>query len=111
METFEVYPNKGIGPFRLGMTEDKVVELQNRLFPGVFPGYYCRTDYLDGRLIYRPLYQFDVTDNQADGLGVVKVVGRHRKIGSISDPLKKRLLDNGISAAELKPFINQKEDL
>ncbi len=50
METFEVYPNKGIGPFRLGMTEDKVVELQNRLFPGVFPGYYCRTDYLDGRL-------------------------------------------------------------
>ena len=44
METFEVYPNKGIGPFRLGMTEDKVVELQNRLFPGVFPGYYCRTD-------------------------------------------------------------------
>lgn len=68
-------------------------------------------DYLDGRLIYRPLYQFDVTDNQADGLGVVKVVGRHRKIGSISDPLKKRRLDNGISAAELKPFINQKEDL
>lgn len=50
METFEVYPNKGIGPFRLGMTEDKVVELQNRLFPGVFPGYYCRTNYLDGRL-------------------------------------------------------------
>ena len=68
-------------------------------------------DYLDGRLIYRPLYQFDVTDNQADGLGAVKVVGQHRKISSISDPLKKRLLDNGISAAELKPFINQKEDL
>ncbi len=68
-------------------------------------------DYLDGRLIYRPLYQFDVTDNQADGQGAVKVVGRHRKIGSISDPLKKRLLDNGISAAELRPFINQKEDL
>ena len=39
-------------------------------------------DYLDGRLIYRPLYQFDVTDNQADGLGAVKVVGRHRKIGT-----------------------------
>ena len=68
-------------------------------------------DYLDGRLIYRPLYQFDVTDNQADGLGADKVIGQHRKIGSISDPLKKRLLDNGISAAELKPFINQKEDL
>lgn len=67
-------------------------------------------DYLDGRLIYRPLYQFDVTDNQADGQGTVKVVGRHRKIDTVSEPLKKRLLDNGISAAELKPFINQKEE-
>ena len=26
-------------------------------------------DYLDGRLIYRPLYQFDVTDNQTDAQG------------------------------------------
>lgn len=50
METFEVYPNKGIGPFRLGMTEDKVAELQNRLFPGAYPYSYCRTEYLDGRL-------------------------------------------------------------
>lgn len=67
-------------------------------------------DYLDGRLIYRPLYQFDVTDNQTDSHGAVKVVGRHRKIGVISETLKKRLLDNGISAAELRPFINQKEE-
>lgn len=67
-------------------------------------------DYLDSRLLYRPLYQFDVTDNQADSQGAVRVVGRHRKISAISETLKKRLLDNGISAAELRPFINQKEE-
>ena len=50
METHEVYPNQGLGPFRLGMSEDEVIELQNRLFPGVYPGSYCRTEYLDGRL-------------------------------------------------------------
>ena len=27
-----------------------MIELQNRLFPGVYPGSYCRTEYLDGRL-------------------------------------------------------------
>ncbi len=50
METYEVYPRAGLGPFRLGMSEDEVVELQNRLFPGVYPGSYCRTEYLAGRL-------------------------------------------------------------
>ena len=68
-------------------------------------------DYLDGRLIYRPLYQFDVTDNQTDAQGHIKVVGRHRKLGYISESLKKRFLDNGISAAELQPFINHEEEL
>ena len=68
-------------------------------------------DYLDGRLIYRPLYQFDVTDNQTDAQGPIKVVGRHRKLGYISESLKKRFLDNGISAAELQPFINHEEEL
>lgn len=50
METYEVHPRAGLGPFRLGMSEDEVVELQNRLFPGVYPGSYCRTEYLAGRL-------------------------------------------------------------
>lgn len=68
-------------------------------------------DYLDGRLIYRPLYQFDVTDNQTDAQGHIKVVGRHRKLGYISESLKKRFLDNGISAAELQSFINHEEEL
>ena len=36
METFEVYPNKGIGPFRLGMTEDKVESFRTVCFPESF---------------------------------------------------------------------------
>jgi len=94
METFEVYPNKGIGPFRLGMTEDKVVELQNRLFPGVFPGYYCRTDYLDGRLAGVGLLADENRQILWDGLELTHVhveelipeasEGEHSNLGTIA---------------------------
>lgn len=62
-------------------------------------------DYQDGRLIYRSLYKFEVTDNVTDGKGNAQVVGCHRKTGVISDTLKKRLLDNGISHKELAEFL------
>ena len=62
-------------------------------------------DYQDGRLIYRSLYKFEVTDNVTDGKGNAHVVGCHRKTGTISDTLKKRLLDNGISHKELAEFL------
>lgn len=62
-------------------------------------------DYQDGRLIYRSLYKFEVTDNVTDGKGNAHVVGCHRKTGVISDTLKKRLLDNGISHKELAEFL------
>ena len=62
-------------------------------------------DFFDGKVAYRSLYQFDVTDNATDENGEVKVVGRHRKTGGISDALKKRLLDNGISTKELAQFM------
>ena len=58
-------------------------------------------DYQDGRLLYRSLYKFEVVDNVTDKNGSVCVVGHHRKVGQISDTLKKRLLDNGISHKEL----------
>jgi pilus assembly protein CpaF len=38
--------------------------------------------------------------------GEAKVIGEHRKIENISEPLKKRFLDNGISAKELSQFLN-----
>ena len=62
-------------------------------------------DYEDGKLTYRSLYQYDVIDNTVDERGEVKVVGRHKKSGNISDTLKKRLLDNGISNKELTQFL------
>ena len=34
------------------------------------------------------------------------MVGRHRKMGTMSEALKKRLLDNGISHKELQEFLD-----
>ena len=62
-------------------------------------------DYREGRLFYRPLYQYDVIDNRPDMDGKVGVIGRHRRLGSISEALEKRMLDNGIPAKKLLPFL------
>lgn len=66
-------------------------------------------DYQDGHLLYRSLYKYEVVDNITGTDGRTRVVGRHRKMGYISDTLKKRLLDNGISHKELEEFTNTKE--
>ena len=62
-------------------------------------------DYQDGRLIAHSLYKYEVEDNVTDDRGETRVVGHHKKIGLISDSLKKRLLDNGISNKELEEFM------
>lgn len=64
-------------------------------------------NYTDGKLIYRVLYKFDVVNNKTDEAGNIQVVGRHKKVGEISDSLKKRFLDNGISKKELNLFIKE----
>lgn len=61
-------------------------------------------DFEDGKLQYRSLYKYEVVDNVMDKNGKPHVVGHHKKIGSISEELKKRLLDNGISHKELEEF-------
>lgn len=66
-------------------------------------------DYQDGHLIYRSLYKYEVVDNITKQNGETHVVGHHRKTGQISDTLKKRLLDNGISQKELDEFFIAKE--
>ena len=38
--------------------------------------------------------------------GAAQVVGRHRKTGAMSETLKKRLLDNGISHKEQQEFLD-----
>ena len=63
-------------------------------------------DYLDGKLMYRSLYKYEVVDNVTDEHGVAHVIGRHRKMGAMSETLKKRLLDNGISHKELLEFLD-----
>ena len=65
-------------------------------------------DYQDGKLLYHPLYQFDVTDNRTDENGKVTVIGKHRRLGDLSETLKKRMLDNGIPATKIKPFLTHK---
>ena len=62
-------------------------------------------DYQDEQLIYNSLYQYEVTDNVTDGKGNAHVIGSHRKVSLISDTLKKRMLDNGISHKKLAEFI------
>lgn len=64
-------------------------------------------DYQDGRLIAHSLYKYEVEDNVTDDRGETRVVGHHKKIGLISDSLKKRLLDNGISNKELEEFMHR----
>ena len=66
-------------------------------------------DYQDGHLLYRSLYKYEVVDNITETDGNTRVVGRHRKMGHISDTLRKRLLDNGISHKELEEFTKTKE--
>lgn len=61
-------------------------------------------DYKDGELLYRSLYKYEVIDNITRENGEPHVVGHHKKIGNISETLKKRLLDNGISNKELEEF-------
>ena len=56
-------------------------------------------------------YKFEVEDNVTDEKGEVHVVGHHRKVGLISDTLKKRLLDNGISNKELAEFMDAPKEV
>lgn len=66
-------------------------------------------DYRNGKLYYNPLYQFDVTDNQISADGKISVIGKHRRLGNISETLKKRMLDNGIPVGKIKPFLAAQE--
>lgn len=64
-------------------------------------------DYQNGHLLYRSLYKYEVVDNVTDANGEIHVIGHHNRSGQISDALKKRLLDNGISHKELEEFMGK----
>lgn len=61
-------------------------------------------DYIDGQLVYRTLFQYDISDNFTDASGKPFVIGSHKKLAGISDSLKRRMLDNGIAASALYLF-------
>ncbi len=52
----------------------------------------------------RTLYKYNVTDNiEADGK--IKIIGYYEKVNDISKTMQRRLLENGMSKAELSKFI------
>ena len=64
-------------------------------------------DYTDGKPVYRTLFRYDVLDNGMDENGNVKIIGRHKQCANISATLRKRMLENGISAKELAAFTRE----
>lgn len=71
-------------------------------------------DYIDGKLVCRTLYRFEVLENRVlrqdpEKVVATEVIGRHRRISSISDALKNRLLENGIPQKELEGFVKEDE--
>lgn len=85
----------------------KQLEDRSRKIMEIIEGEGCEGE----ELIYRTLYTYDVTDNTVDEDGKPLVIGRHRKVSEISNALKKRFLDNGISRKELDQFLREKEEV
>lgn len=67
-------------------------------------------DFVKGKTVTRTLFRYDVLDNTVDADGNVKITGRHTQCSDISDTLRKRMMENGISARELSAFTMKKED-
>ena len=62
----------------------------------------------DGTRRYRPLYQYEIMENQLEGDYFV-VNGKHRVMNAISDGLYKRLLENGMPMETLNRFRSKGE--
>ena len=55
----------------------------------------------------RTLFRYDVLDNTVDADGNIKITGKHTQCSDISDVLRKRMMENGISARELAAFTKE----
>ncbi len=64
-------------------------------------------DFVDGAVKARTLYRYDVLDNTTAEDGSIRIIGRHRACESISDTLRRRMLENGVSARELASFAQE----
>ena len=61
-------------------------------------------DFINGKTVTRTLFLYDVLDNSIAEDGSIKITGRHTQCSDISDTLRKRMMENGISARELAAF-------
>ena len=63
----------------------------------------------DGTRRYRPLFQYQITENRVEDEKFV-IVGHHRQINPISDSLARRLMENGMPQETLAGLLNVKKD-
>jgi len=63
-------------------------------------------DYRDGKIIYRTLFKYVITDRimSADGTHIEKMIGHHKKVGNISSRLADTLLENGADIQMIRRF-------
>lgn len=63
-------------------------------------------DYRDGKIVYRTLYKYIITDRKmnSDGTKIEKMVGYHKKISNISSRLANVLLENGADLGAIRRF-------
>lgn len=63
-------------------------------------------DYRDGKIIYRTLFKYVVTDRvmSKDGQRIEKMVGHHKKVSNISPRLANTLLENGADITDIRRF-------
>ena len=63
-------------------------------------------DYRDGKIVYRTLYKYIITDRKmnSDGTKIEKMVGYHKKISNISSRLSNVLLENGADLGAIRRF-------
>lgn len=66
-------------------------------------------DHVRGKTITRTLFRYDVVENALDADGNLKIIGHHTQHDNISDTLRRRMLENGISAKELAAFTRKEE--
>jgi pilus assembly protein CpaF len=63
-------------------------------------------DYADGRIIFRTLFSYVVEGREigSESGRIEKMVGRHVRMGCISDVLADRLLEHGADIAQIRRF-------